>query len=1073
MTVESIEAVEAIAVRGARTHNLRDVDLDVPRGRLVVMAGVSGSGKSSLAFDTIFAEGQRRYIECLSNYARQFLDQLERPDVDEIDGLPPTVAIDQRAGWANPRSTVGTLTEINDHLRLLYSRLGVPHCPGCGLPIRAQTPEQMAAVVMALPEGSRLMLLAPLVRGRKGAQAEAFAAIQRAGLIRARVDGEIIEVSDEPPRLAKTKKHDVDAVVDRLVVREGIGPRLAESLALAMKLSEGLVTISVEANGAWEDRLLSIHHACPGCGINLPALEPRDFSFNSPRGACPACDGLGVITTDDDAPETIDDEVPCPACGGSRLKPEARAARVGGKSIDQVADLPIDDAGTFFDGLEFGEGDEPVAAPLLREIRSRLRFLSELGLGYLTLGRGSRTLSGGELQRVRLAAQLGSDLAGVCYVLDEPTAGLHPRDTDRLLSGLRELERRGNSLIVVEHDEAVIRAADWLIDIGPGAGPDGGQVVAAGTLDQILDAPESLTGRWLRGDFRHQHPRSDRLEKSPGWITIAGASVHNLKKDEVRIPRGTLTCVTGVSGSGKSTLVHDVLARSFRLRDRDGAPLPPELGEIDGWEAINSLIEVDQSPIGRTPRSTPATFTKLFDQIRRVFATTREARMRGYGAARFSFNAKGGRCEVCRGQGRRRIPMHFLPDLFVVCEECRGKRFNRQTLEVLFKGYSIGDVLDLRVDEARELFDAQPRVLPGLNALHDIGLGYLTLGQSSTTLSGGEAQRVKLAAQLGRASRGDALYVLDEPTTGLHLDDTRKLLDVVHRLADLGNSVVIIEHNLEVIKTADWILDLGPEAGREGGDLVVQGTPEEVAACKRGYTSKFLRETLASSPRAERPRFDPKEAARQAAAEARAARAAAKAEAEGKGSEPDRNGPAIVPIPEAAAPWERDGRKWHTEDRTARNGKPVRWDGRILALLVDRLAELGGDALGPVDWKQRGVVNIRAVGAGTDGPFFRATTSSEWIVTLRFRLPRAMPKQAKLAEALALRPFHECSPPVLSDAPRLKITSSGGRQEITITGATLADFETPAFADFLAAAVATLSTSGDLPKIKSAARLAQ
>ena len=846
------EPAEAIAVRGARTHNLRNVDLDVPRGRLVVMTGVSGSGKSSLAFDTIFAEGQRRYIECLSNYARQFLDQLERPDVDQIDGLPPTVAIDQRAGQSSPRSTVGTLTEINDHLRLLYSRLGVPHCPGCGLPIRAQTPEQMAAAVMALPPGRKLMVLAPLVRGRKGAQAEAFQAIRRAGLIRARVDGEIIEVADEPPKLAKTKSHDVDAVVDRLVVREGIGPRLAESLALAMKLSEGLVTITVEADGQWEDRLLSIHHACPGCGVSLPALEPRDFSFNSPRGACPACDGLGVVATTDtkrageDDEIEPDEEIPCPACGGSRLKPEARAARVGGKSIDQVADLPIDDAEAFFKGLDFGEGDEPVAAPLLREILSRLRFLAELGLGYLALGRGSRTLSGGELQRVRLAAQLGSDLAGVCYVLDEPTAGLHPRDTDRLLGGLRELERRGNSLIVVEHDEAVIRAADWLIDVGPGAGPDGGRVVAAGTLEQVLDAPDSLTGRHLRGDFRGDRPSSDRLGKSPGWLTIAGASVHNLKDVEVRIPRGTLTCVTGVSGSGKSTLVHDVLARSFRLRDRDAAPRPPELGRIDGWEAITSLIEVDQSPIGRTPRSTPATYTGVFDQIRRVFATTREARMRGYGAARFSFNAKGGRCEVCRGQGRRRIPMHFLPDLFIVCEECRGKRFNRQTLEVMFKGKSIGDVLDLRVDEARDLFDAQPRVLPGLNALHDIGLGYLTLGQSSTTLSGGEAQRVKLAAQLGRASRGDALYVLDEPTTGLHFADIDRLLGILGRLADQGDTLIVIEHNLDVIAAADWIIDLGPDAGARGGRVVAMGTPEEVAATPESPTGMYLSERLAT-----------------------------------------------------------------------------------------------------------------------------------------------------------------------------------------------------------------------------------
>ena len=842
------ESVEAIAVRGARTHNLRGVDLDVPRGRLVVMTGVSGSGKSSLAFDTVFAEGQRRYIECLSNYARQFLDQLERPDVDQIDGLPPTVAIDQRAGQSSPRSTVGTLTEINDHLRLLYSRLGVPHCPGCGLPIRAQTPEQMAAVVMALPEGRKLMLLAPLVRGRKGACVEAFEAIRRAGLIRARVDGEVVEVSDESPKLAKTKSHDVEAVVDRLVVRDGIGPRLAESLGMALKLSEGLVTITTEVDGRWEDRLLSIHHACPGCGINLPALEPRDFSFNSPRGACPACDGLGVVATaeadraDSEAPETIDDEVSCPACGGSRLKPEARAARVGGKSIAHVADLPIDDAEAFFAGLQFGEGDEPVAAPLIREIRSRLRFLSELGLGYLTLGRGSRTLSGGELQRVRLAAQLGSDLAGVCYVLDEPTAGLHPRDTDRLLGGLRELERRGNSLIVVEHDETVIRAADWLIDVGPGAGPDGGSIVAVGTLERILDAPDSITGRWLRGDFRGRRPRSDRLEKSPGWITIAGAGVHNLKDVEVRIPRGTLTCVTGVSGSGKSTLVHDVLARSFRLRDRDSSPRPPELGRIDGWEALNALIEVDQSPIGRTPRSTPATFTGVFDQIRRVFATTREARMRGYGAPRFSFNAKGGRCEVCRGQGRRRIPMHFLPDLFVVCEECRGKRFNRQTLEIPFKGKSIGDILDLRVDEARELFDAQPRVLPGLNALHDIGLGYLTLGQSSTTLSGGEAQRVKLAAELGRTSRGDALYVLDEPTTGLHFADIDRLLSILGRLADQGDTLIVIEHNLDVIAAADWVIDLGPDAGARGGQVVAMGTPEEVANTPESLTGAYLKD---------------------------------------------------------------------------------------------------------------------------------------------------------------------------------------------------------------------------------------
>ncbi len=927
----------AIVIRGARVHNLRNVDLDVPRDRLVVLTGVSGSGKSSLAFDTVFAEGQRRYIECLSSYARQFLDQLERPDVDQIDGLPPTVAIDQRAGQSSPRSTVGTLTEINDYLRLLYSRLGVPHCPTCGLPIRSQTPEQMVATVMAFPVGRKLMVLAPLVRKRKGAHPEVFQAIRRAGLIRARVDGEVVEVADEPPKLTKTKNHDVDAVVDRLVIREGIGPRLAESIGMALKLSEGLVTIMADVDGRWEDRLLSIHHACPGCGTSLQALEPRAFSFNSPQGACPRCDGLGLISTfqpdlvvpdraktleqgavapwtkltprvrelqagspmvvafldrhhlsrsdpldawpeahfeaflqgatDEGFPgvlamldqlyqaadraslrTTLDayrEESSCPACEGTRLRPEARAARIAGKSIDQVSDLAIDDAKAFFEGLCFGEGDQPVAAPLVREIQARLRFLADVGLGYLSLGRGSQTLSGGELQRVRLATQLGSDLVGVCYVLDEPTAGLHPRDTARLLAGLRELESQGNSVIIVEHDEAVIRAADWVIDVGPGAGPDGGSIVDVGTPEHIARSTVSITGRYLRGEAWTSRPRSTRLERTPGWITVTGASVHNLKQVEARIPRGALTCVTGVSGSGKSTLVHDVLARGFRRRDRPSARELPGLGRIVGWEPLTSLIEVDQSPIGRNPRSTPATFTGVFDQIRRVFTTTREARMRGYGAARFSFNAKGGRCEVCEGQGRRRIPMQFLPDLFIVCEECQGKRFNRQTLEILFKDKSIGDVLDLRVDEARAFFESQPRVLVGLNAMHDVGLGYLTLGQSSTTLSGGEAQRVKLAAQLGRTTGGDKLYILDEPTTGLHFADIDRLLAILHRLADLGDTLIVIEHNLDVIATADWVVDLGPEAGVQGGRIVAMGTPEEVASTPESLTGAYLKDRLA------------------------------------------------------------------------------------------------------------------------------------------------------------------------------------------------------------------------------------
>jgi excinuclease ABC subunit A len=830
----------AIVIRGARVHNLRNVDLDIPRDRLVVLTGVSGSGKSSLAFDTVFAEGQRRYIECLSSYARQFLDQLERPDVDQIDGLPPTVAIDQKAGQSSPRSTVGTLTEINDYLRLLYSRLGVPHCPNCGLPIHSQTPEQMVATVLAFPTGRRLMVLAPLVRARKGAHAEVFQAVRRAGLIRARVDGEIVEVADEPPKLAKTKVHSIDAVVDRLVVREGIGPRLAESVNLALKLSEGLMTITSEVDGAWQDDLMSVHLACPGCGTSLPALEPRAFSFNSPQGACPTCGGLGVAPAADGEAEGDDDPAPCPDCEGSRLRPEARSVRVEGRSIDQVQDMAIDEARAFFDALRLPGADPAIAEPLLKEIRGRLQFLSNVGLGYLTLGRGSQTLSGGELQRVRLATQLGSGLVGVCYVLDEPTAGLHPRDTDRLLAGLRNLEAQGNSVLVVEHDEAVIRAADWIVDVGPGAGPDGGSIVATGTPDEIAGSEASITGRYLSGALRPALPRADRLGRSPGWVVMRGATVHNLKGDEVRIPLGALTCVTGVSGSGKSTLVHDVLARGFRRRDRPSAREAPGLGRIEGWEPLTSLVVVDQSPIGRSPRSTPATFTGVFDQVRRVFATTREARMRGYGAARFSFNAKGGRCEACEGLGHRRIPMQFLPDMFVVCEECQGKRFNRQTLEVLFKEKSIGDVLDLRVDEALAFFDAQPRVLPGLAALHDVGLGYLTLGQSGATLSGGEAQRVKLAAQLGRPALGSNLYILDEPTTGLHFADIDRLLAIFHRLADRGETLVVIEHNLDVVAAADWVVDLGPEAGADGGRVVAMGPPEEVARSPRSPTGRYL-----------------------------------------------------------------------------------------------------------------------------------------------------------------------------------------------------------------------------------------
>jgi excinuclease ABC subunit A len=834
--LRTFDPSSAIRVRGARVHNLRGIDVDIRRNQLVVITGKSGSGKSSLAFDTIFAEGQRRYIECLSSYARQFLDQLERPDVDLIEGLPPTVAIDQRPGQASPRSTVGTLTEIHDYLRLLFARLGAPFCPRCGLPINRQTPEQMVAHVLAFPQGKKAMVLAPLVRGRKGQHLDVFQTIRRSGLIRARVDGQIIEVTEQPPKLAKTKIHHIEAVVDRLVIREGIRPRLAESINLALKLSDGVVVFAAETDKGWEDNVLSIHLACPACGTGLQSLEPRGFSFNSPYGACPTCEGLGVIAS----PQSDLEESPCPACQGSRLRPEARAVRVAGRSIDEVSSLAISDLLRFFDEIVFSPAQEPIARPLVREISSRLRFLAEVGLDYLSLARSSDTLSGGELQRARLATQLGAGLVGVCFVLDEPTCGLHPRDTEALIASLRRLQSQGNSVLVVEHDLDVIRDADWAIDLGPGAGPDGGQVVAAGRPEQLASIPASITGRYLQEQGRRPLGTETRLRDSTEWIVIKDAVEHNLKQIEARIPKGALTCVTGVSGSGKSTLVHDVLAREYRRQARSATSGPGVRAAIDGIDGIEALIEVDQSPIGRSPRSTPATFTGVFDQIRRVFAATKTAKARGYKAARFSFNAKGGRCEVCEGQGRRRIPMQFLPDLYMTCGQCQGQRYNRQTLDIRFKGKSIGEVLEFRVDEARSFFAAFPRVLPGLLALHDVGLGYLTIGQSSTTLSGGEAQRIKLAAELCRPSSGRNLYILDEPTTGLHCADIERLLDILHRLADQGNSVVVIEHNLDVIAAADWVIDLGPEGGEAGGRVVAMGSPGALASVQESETGRYL-----------------------------------------------------------------------------------------------------------------------------------------------------------------------------------------------------------------------------------------
>ncbi len=940
----------AIRLRGVRVHNLRDIDVDIPRDRLVVLTGVSGSGKSTLAFDTLHAEGRRRYIEGLSSYARQFLDQMERPDVDGIEGLPPTVAIDQKSGSANPRSTVATVTEAYDFLRLLYARTGTPHCPKCGKPIQRQAPEQIVDTLLRLGEGKKVLVLAPLIRGRKGQHLEIFRTIREAKLLRARVDGVILDLIEdaEAPKLAKTKVHNIEAVVDRLVVREGIRPRAAESVDRALELGDGSIILSVQIGETWEDRVASIHYACPSCGTGLDEIEPRTFSFNSPQGACPQCSGLGsfrsfdpeLVLTDPsrsiaggaivawealtggarleaesdpelasflkrheidetkpiadwpaktlkaffegekkreggspypgllkgldaaiedsksdarrEALEIYRSETTCPACEGARLRPEARGVTVGGLAIHHLTGLTIDAARSFLGSIRFEAHHELIGPPLVKEVDARLAFLERVGLGYLTLARGANTLSGGELQRVRLATQIGSGLVGVCYVLDEPTAGLHPRDTGRLLASLGDLRDRGNSVVVVEHDEATIRAADWIIDLGPGAGVEGGLVVAQGTPADLIARGESATARHLRGDFAAPVGSGDRLARSPGSIVIRGAAEHNLKGDSATIPLGTLTCVTGVSGSGKSTLVHDILGRAARRKLELKGARPGKHDRVDGLEAIDKLIDIDQSPIGRGPRSTPATFTGVFDEIRQVFARTKEAKVRGYGPGRFSFNSKGGRCEGCQGQGVRKIEMNFLPDLYVPCETCEGSRYNPQTLEARFKGKSIGDVLQMRVDDARTLFEAVPKVFRSLHSLHEAGLGYVALGQAGTTLSGGEAQRVKLATELGRVATGKTLYILDEPTTGLHFSDVASLMVVLHRLADLGNTLVVIEHNLDVIRAADWIIDLGPEGGNGGGQIVAQGPPAAISANPASETGRWL----AQSRRKTEPRME-------------------------------------------------------------------------------------------------------------------------------------------------------------------------------------------------------------------------
>ena len=833
-----------IVIRGAREHNLKGINLEIPREKFVIITGPSGSGKSSLALDTIYAEGQRRYVESLSAYARQFLDQMDKPEVDFIDGLSPAISIEQKNTAKNPRSTVGTITEIYDYLRLLYARIGRPHCYQCGREIASQTVQQIVDQVMGLPLETKVQVLAPIIRGKKGEFHKQLRELQRQGFLRVRVNGVIRELTDEI-ELDKNKKHQIEIVVDRLVIQEPIKARLTDSVEIALKLAEGLVLIQP---GNASELLFSERFACIECGISLPEITPQLFSFNSPYGACRACGGLGMRpsgdgSSDHNGEENHIDSQPCPTCQGQRLRPEALAIKIADKSVSQLTALNINQAQEFFKQLSLSSHQYFIASNILKEINARLDFLAEVGLDYITLDRSAATLSGGESQRIRLATQIGSRLVGVLYILDEPTIGLHPRDNQRLLRLLKGLRDLGNTVIVIEHDRDTIMTGDYIIDLGPGAGVHGGYLVARGTPGDILLNKDSLTGKYLSGKVSITLPTKRRLP-AQGWLTIHQARQHNLKDIEVKIPLGLFTCITGVSGSGKSTLLVEILYRGLKQLLRGHRAMAGNCQQISGFERVDKVINIDQSPIGRTPRSNPATYTGIFTRIRDLFAQLPESRNRGYQPGRFSFNIKGGRCEACQGDGIIKVEMYFLPDIYVPCEVCRSKRFNRETLEIKYKGRSIADILDMTVDQACIFFQHIPRIVGKLETLRSVGLGYIKLGQSATTLSGGEAQRVKLAKELSRKSTGQTVYILDEPTTGLHFADIDKLLEVLNRLVDAGNTVIVIEHNLDVIKTADYIVDLGPEGGEAGGEVIAYGTPEEVAHVCRSYTGRFLKDIL-------------------------------------------------------------------------------------------------------------------------------------------------------------------------------------------------------------------------------------